>query len=302
MNEKNDVPLLNEEIQTKLEDIEKIRIEKKETIAKRIRFSLIISIILMPLFIYLDVSTFLNPHNSNTGFTILYIVILFFWVTAPGSAYKKAYKQVIFPEIAKFLGEFRYIHSPSIDLNEHKNSFILPYFDYSNVDDEFIGLYDNRSIHVFELELKSGRDTAFQGLLIKVDLSDLKVFGHTILLEGHYSKPTFGQSTHKLKKVNLIDPEFDQIFNIYSNDQVEARYILDPKVIEELKSFKKKYDSEKICLALYDKRLLVTVKTKSKYFEPMSVKYPSISPENFISFRNDMKGIFKIVDSLSFLK
>ena len=43
---------------------------------------------------------------------------------------------------------------------------------------------------------------------------------------------------NNLKKVNLEDPEFNQMYDIYSDDQVEARYIITPTFMERLKNIR----------------------------------------------------------------
>ena len=43
----------------------------------------------------------------------------------------------------------------------------------------------------------------------------------------------------RLEEIELEDPEFMEHFRVYSTDQVEARYILSPSMMERLLAFRR---------------------------------------------------------------
>jgi hypothetical protein len=85
----------------------------------------------------------------------------------------------------------------------------------------------------------SSVDTIFQGLFLVADFN--KDFqGLTIVTPKrsspkHLMKPS--DSEHRLEEVKLEDLEFMEEFNVYSTDQIKARYILTPSFMRRLLDF-----------------------------------------------------------------
>jgi hypothetical protein len=67
--------------------------------------------------------------------------------------------------------------------------------------------------------------------------------------------------------VRLEDPEFEKEFVVYSNDQVEARYILSTSLMKRIVDFKRQ-SGKKIHLSFINSQVNVTVSFKRNLFEP----------------------------------
>lgn len=66
----------------------------------------------------------------------------------------------------------------------------------------------------------------------------------------------YRESFVKLEKVSLEDINFNKSFSVYSNDQIEARYVLTPKMMENLLSLKDKLKT-RIKITLTDNKLFI---------------------------------------------
>ncbi|PHS20340.1 MAG: hypothetical protein COA85_13975 [Robiginitomaculum sp.] len=73
-----------------------------------------------------------------------------------------------------------------------------------------------------------------------------------------------------MKRVGLADPVFEKIFEVYSTDQVESRYLLDPLFMERLKALEGRNKKRTLKAAFYKGALLVTLDGKGKYLPPLS--------------------------------
>ena len=51
-----------------------------------------------------------------------------------------------------------------------------------------------------------------------------------------FDRVTKNKVTRKLEKINVEDPEFNSNYNIYSDNQIESRYLLSPSFIEKIKN------------------------------------------------------------------
>ena len=67
--------------------------------------------------------------------------------------------------------------------------------------------------------------------------------------------------------VLLEDPEFERMFAVYGTDQVEARYVLSPALMERIKNYRKK-SNRKIHLAFAQSNIYVAISCHQSLFEP----------------------------------
>lgn len=86
----------------------------------------------------------------------------------------------------------------------------------------------------------------FVGLFGVIEFNK-NIKGHTIILPdvlekriGYLAKNFQGLNFSRDKLINLEDPVFESNFVVYSTDQIEARYILTPSLMERITSFRKK--------------------------------------------------------------
>ena len=98
--------------------------------------------------------------------------------------------------------------------------------------------------------------------------------------------------------VKLEDPEFMKMFKVYAKDQVEARYILTPSLMERLKKLAKRSKGE-FYIAFYNNKITVANNSGVNNFEVGYSK--SISKKDnelLIEFYNDLCNQFAIIDEL----
>jgi hypothetical protein len=121
----------------------------------------------------------------------------------------------------------------------------------------------------FEEEVIYGTNTGrqiFKGLFFVADFN--KHFrGKTFVLSNDAGAKL--QALHKAKgqSVQLEDPDFKKLFVAYSNDQVEARYILSTTLMERLVNFRRKA-KRKIQISFVDSLIYVAIAYDEDLFEP----------------------------------
>jgi hypothetical protein len=113
----------------------------------------------------------------------------------------------------------------------------------------------------------------FKGLFFIADFNK-HFYGRTVVLPDATEK-VFGKLAQTFQKLNftrddlvkLEDPEFEKEFVVYSNDQVEARYILSTSLMKRIVDFKRDSD-KKIHLSFISSQVNVAVSFKRSLFEP----------------------------------
>ncbi len=131
---------------------------------------------------------------------------------------------------------------------------------------------------------KEHQSIIFKGIFFVADFN--KYFdGHTVVLPDTAEKMlgSLGQSLQSMSSrgelVKLEDPEFEKEFCVYSDDQVEARYILSPSLMKRIVDFKRKWNT-KVYLSFRDSKVYIAIKMDKNLFETRLFK--SIVDYNFI--------------------
>lgn len=293
-----------------LEKLEIVRNVKLASYHFRRRIGIPLAIVLTPICAALDFLLLLwqrGNDDSGAGITFVVLGALYWWVTQPKREYAAAYKKDILPEIAKLFGNLRYVLNGKIPMAELEPSKIIPSHNRYQTDDYFIGEYKGVKITISEMTLKrksgSGKNsrvkTVFKGLTILIAMPRQKFHGHTVLMQdvNRFGK-WFQKQATGLKHADLVDPQFEKVFDVFTNDQVEARYLVDPTMIENLKTMRDVYNAESFSAAYFNNQILVMLPSRHNYFEPANIGVPATDPQTIVSMKEELALVLNLVDYL----
>jgi hypothetical protein len=223
-------------------------------------------------------------------------------VSQPRRAYAKAYKQDILPQVAKRFGAFTYDADGEIPMYEMQPSKIIPCHTHYHSEDYFAGTHNNAKIRFCEIKLekKSGKSTVtvFRGLAILISMQK-KFLSHTIVVKNAAAlMQWFEEKKSGLKRADLVDPEFEKMFTVYTNDQVDARYLIDPVIIERFKSMAEIYSAQGLTASYYDRRLLLLIPSRIDLFEPAALEVSAEDKRSILHMEQEMEHIFLLIDQL----
>lgn len=296
-----------EQCRPKLRELETIRLEKLRAFERRKKLALPVGAVLTPLFGFIDYFLLMLQRGSEdgaAGLTILVLGGLWAWVTHPKRQYARAYKKDILPEIVCLFGNFQYDMKGKIPMDAMKPSKVVPKYTSYRSEDHFSGAYKGVGIQFSEIELKkkSGKSTVtvFKGLAILLTNGTRKFHGHTILTKDQGKiGGWFKKQTSNMTRADLVDPEFERLFDVFTTDQVEARYLIDPRIVENLKALYNDYSGDKMMGAFYDDHFLIMIGSKVNHFEPASIQTPATNEESLLAMKHEIAQILSIVDRLS---
>jgi len=291
----------------KLEQLEDVRLEKLSVFKRRKTLAMPLVAVLTPLFGFIDYWLLALQRSSDDGFAGLTIVVLgglWAWITSPKRQYARTYKNDILPEIAGLFGNFTYDVKGKIPMTAMKPSKIVPNHTSYSSEDFFSGEYKKVGINFSEIKLtkKSGKTTktVFKGLAILLTHGTKKFHGHTILTKDQGKiGGWFKKQISKLERANLVDPEFEKLFDVFTSDQVEARYLIDPRIVENLKALYKEYNGTQMMAAFYEDHFLLLIGSKANHFEPPSIETPATNADGLLAMRREIAQIMSIIDKLS---
>jgi Protein of unknown function (DUF3137) len=149
---------------------------------------------------------------------------------------------------------------------------LLPSYDDSYLQDQWHGQIDGTDFLLYEAKLTetrgSGKNrhtvTVFEGIILRFQFA--RPFLATTLVRREGFKFTlFGDTKsyggQKLERIRMVDPRFEDAFDIYGTDQVEGRYLVHPAYCERLLELEHEFEGEKLAALFYEGDMIVTVQT-----------------------------------------
>jgi hypothetical protein len=251
--------------------------------------------------------------NSAVGvFAFLFLlasIIQFIIFYNKKKKYVAAFKENIIRRIINFIDpSFQYKPGSSINEDDYLSSgLFLQHSDRYQGDDYIEGKKDKTFFCFSELHtqkrVNTGKSshwvTIFKGLFFIGDFnknfqSRTYVYSEKNRQLDFFSK-LFSSFASGLEKVKLESIEFEKRFIVYGADQVEARYILTPSMMERMVKLEEMMGSG-ISFSFVKTNIYVAVPVRHALFEP-SV-YSENSIDELTEYYNTVQIVFDIIDEL----
>ena len=292
-----------------VDDFEKERVSAASSARKKL-------IWLTPLFVIIPVIGWqivvweLNESDDFHGLGLYFIGLSFaattWFIKRSVVAYQNSIKDQIFPRILSFIGDFTFSAHVRDRVEQYKSSGLLPNYSTETSEDNITGEYEGVKIELFETHLQKRKKrgkysvlvTVFNGLIINLSMNK-KFGGKTLVKQDKGSIGNwFSKKSTKLENVKLEDPRFEKAFEVFSSDQIEARYLLTVSFMERLLELAEIFDNAEIQLCFENNNLLMLIPLRKPIFEPG----PITEPEDFIddsqNLLKEMYLIFQIIETL----
>ena len=278
--------------------------ERKRIKLKSLKvFGYIISVII---FIMLSIAEMIyNLFNKDEletilGLSIIPSIIIHFFVTQ----YVKKRKNEILPLCFAYLGNFKN-KQERITEDYIKKCKIYRSWNSFDTDESFQGQFGDTGFSLLEATIKQKNrrknKIIFSGSFIAIKMHK-KVAGHSVVINCDKRSifdqlNIFDEKHAGLEKVEIEDGEFMNEHQIYSNNQIEVRYILTPAFIERLKELKKVFNASRIDMAFFNGYALLAVHTDN-LFDTFTIDRPVTDTTIFSQFYDEMQALGKLIDTL----
>lgn len=219
-------------------------------------------------------------------------------------------KQVLVGKTCAFMGLDFATKDFAFPFERFRDAELLPRHDKRKLEDRIAGTHDGVQFELCEAHLerrkRSGGDdsdkdtTVFRGMLLVYSFS--KPFnGQTVVVpDATWLGNLLGGTGRSGERVTLEDPRFEKQFEVYSNDQVEARYLLTPHFMERLTELAGHFGNPRgLSVAFTGSDLLIVVRSGQDRFEGGSLFKPAVERERADELLEELKLIYRIVDVLN---
>lgn len=247
----------------------------------------------------------LQENDTAIGITLGLSCLVIMVLCGPMYVYKQKVKPQIMPDFANFFGSFMYQYEGKIDDIILFQSNLFGKYNQSIGDDFFTGIYEGVKISIAEEKLKllkkDFRDfdvskNVFEGVCILFEMN--KNFkGKTVVLKDKKLFNAFNKISG-LQNVKLEDMRFEKYFEVYSDDQIEARYLLTTGFMERMLKLRDLYEGKSIQFCFNQNTLLLAIPTKQNMFEANSFFRSNINKKKIDMVFNQFYTIFSIVKLL----
>ncbi len=246
----------------------------------------------------------------GVGFSIAYFVKKNKGNTTPStvSSHGFAYdfKDKVVRRMVEFLGpSFKYQTANHVKLSEIMQSGLLQVQKYKVSGSDMVqGIEDGvpfkfSDVHVTREKTFVGKnedpeESVLAGSFFIAEFN--KTFKKPVFV---YSKKTFGGMdclSYEGEKVRLEDPDFDKQFTVYSPDQIEARFILTPSMMERLKSLRARMGSN-VYIVFANNNIYIANNNGKDRFE-IGMLSSVNKRESIVGYYNDLAEQLGIIDEL----
>lgn len=137
----------------------------------------------------------------------------------------------------------------------------------------------------------------FKGVVVELKLSKW-LLGHTFFLNKSIASSKISIDAKKYESVNLESTDFMDKYQVYSTDQIEARCLLSPAMIDRINNLKLAFRSNYIRGSFKDDKLILAIDTGKDMFAMGN----DFKVSNYRTFKNLFKEIISILQIVDQLK
>ena len=258
-------------------------------------------------------------------FLVVSAVFIFFsWNMKHYRGYRAGFKATIIPRIVTFVDQrLQYDKTGMVPKEEFMTSHLFndKVSEYHG-DDLVSGTLGETAIQFSEIHAKrvdivrksssssSSSDRTrkrvtpiFRGLFFVADFN--KSFKGTTIVLPDTAQKLFGDLGQALQSLNvqngqlvqLEDPEFEKLFVVYGEDQVEARYILSTSLMRRIVDFRNRVQ-RKMRLSFSASKLYVAIPFERELFEPR-IRESLLTISHVQEYFDDLKLVVDLVEELN---
>jgi len=219
--------------------------------------------------------------------------------------FRSSIKQFLVPKVCEYAGLTYTEHPSSFAFHLFDEADFLPAHDRKLWEDGIGGDHAGVSFQLVEARLQTrhrsdnGGDswrTKWRGLMLLLEFPK-RFQGLTVVTRERSAwRKLFGGEPGA--PVKLEDPTFESMFEVFSTDQVEARYLLTPSFMESVVSLAHLAGKSAPELVFNGDRLGIVIKSKKDRFEAGSIFTPMHDRRRIDELVEELSLIFRCIDAL----
>jgi hypothetical protein len=191
---------------------------------------------------------------------------------------------------------------------DHRRVGLVPSWDRDAYEDRVTGTRNGVNFELFEAHLEERRTTTdskgrtrtrwvtvFNGQCLRFKFPKT-FYGRTLVTRdaGFFNRFGGGKG---MQRARLEDPHFEDLFEVYTTDQVESRYLLTPDLMQKLVDMEGTFRGGRLKCAFDGGEMFITVEG-GNLFEPGTMFTPLDNPERVRELLDDFAAVFHVIDQV----
>ena len=266
---------------------------------------LLMACVFYPYILLIILSMPLENNDATIGYILALSGFILIVLNGPMYFYCHKVKPEVMPSFAGFFGNFQYTHEKTLENELLDSSGLFGKYNKNIGDDFFYGRYDDVAVAIAEEKLKyitfdekrrKNEKKIFAGVCVLLEMNK-PFLGHTLVLEDKGIFNAFYR-VKGLENIKLEDSKFEKIFEVYSDSQIEARYLLTTAFMERILKLQDLYEGKSIQLSFQHNQLLIAISTHQNLFEANSFFRSNINKKRIDLVFDQFYTIFSIIKIL----
>lgn len=232
------------------------------------------------------IETFINNDILNSVIVVI--------AGIPLLLYYKLSKESMLPSLINFFGDFTYEHQNNLTNKILTSSIVDKKYNYE-LDDCFSGKYDDIPVDIMEYKkgqyVKENYVKKGNGIIFIAQMNKNFV-GKTIVAKD-IGLLNVCRKFEQTKRVKLESVDFERKFEVYSDNQIEARYLLTTVMMEYMLKLSKTFPN--IQFEFYDNKVFINIETNKNLFECNNIFISVINYKRILKTFNEMFMILSII-------
>lgn len=240
-----------------------------------------------------------------TGMMMLGVAIPLFlhlWAGSILQDYKKSYKSVFLPKLAKALGGFKFHPTRGIGLKIISKTGLIPPHEVYSAEDCFMGKYHGVKVLFSEARLlykKAYLEPIFDGIFVLLEIPQGIIEGHTILTADDEMIKKW--RTTRWKSLQDVDvktgnEDWDR-FHAYSDNPEAAKLLIGERLLKELSEAADIFDNAPLSAAFFrGKFVFLMIPYKGDMFEASNIHMPVATKQHALQCKREVEQILEIID------
>ncbi len=210
-------------------------------------------------------------------------------------------KKEIMPEVCKCIGNLSWQHGHYENPHVMSLAKLIPEnWNRFNADDVIVGQHKDVRIDMVEAkyarEKGSGKNrssyTYFKGAFIVLEMNK-KFKGHTIIKPDKLIKTP---PSPELKLTTLEDVTFEKKYDVFTDDEIEARYLITTSFMDRLNELKVAFSAKETYCAFYGGNLIIAFGGIKNLFTVFSLFKRADDSKQYTQMFEEFLSIIKIID------
>lgn len=242
----------------------------------------LIFLLILGIGLYVDSYDFKVNCFWGAGFFLFLSIVWGYRLSNESESYEKDFKKEVFKLIIKDMngGSMTYEPNQGVGLSEFNRSMLFCTSPNRYFREDLVTGINGKTAFCFsevdaqyERKIKTDKgeevayDDIFKGIIFIADFN--KNFNNVTIVKSNdlvMAKAFYSINLKNNEIITLENPAFNEEFSTYSNDQIGARYILTPVLMEKILELNNKSEGS-ISLSFIDSKMFIAFPSKKDHFE-----------------------------------